>query len=220
MDTVSAFRTRYARTSDEDLLALVAIEPWNLTPEARQALGEEVVRRGLHGPGTAALVGSISYNPRSDMTREMRYPKAPFWSRVVAYGIDSVIGSVAVAAAAFAVFTHAVTRNGPLLGLIVVGAIGWAIYYMFTKDGREGGQSVGKEMLDLMVVNIKTNEPCKPSESAVRTVILFLLQLVPLAGFLVEPIVAIAAEDGRRLGDRVVDTQVIRASDYRPNSPV
>ena len=50
METVDEFRVRYARTDDDDLRRLLAVEPASLTPEALQALGEEVERRGLRGP--------------------------------------------------------------------------------------------------------------------------------------------------------------------------
>jgi hypothetical protein len=47
METVDDFRMRYARTDDDGLRALLAIEPCSLTPEAALALGEEAERRGL-----------------------------------------------------------------------------------------------------------------------------------------------------------------------------
>jgi uncharacterized RDD family membrane protein YckC len=94
----------------------------------------------------------------------------------------------------------------------------WAFIYSFVKDGREGGQSFGKEMLNLMVVNINTNQPCTMGESALRTLIWMLLSLIPIVGWLIEPIVALASDDGRRLGDRVANTQVIEVSAYRPTS--
>jgi uncharacterized RDD family membrane protein YckC len=71
----------------------------------------------------------------------------------------------------------------------------------------------------LRVINATTNEPCSTSESMVRQLDLFFLQWVPVIGWLVEPIVALAAEDGRRLGDRAAGTQVIEARDYQPNRP-
>ena len=225
MDTVETFRTRYARTSDEDLLALVAIEPHSLTPEARQALAEEIRRRELKGPGTDTLLATLSYSPWVDVpstTRMVRYPKAPFGARVVAYIVDGFVGVAVLAGAiALGLFNNWLTNNNSsiLFGLALLASFVWAIYYSFAKDGREGGQSIGKGMVDLMVVNVKTNKPCSTGESSLRALIMVLLNLVPLVGFFIEPIVALAAEDGRRLGDRVADTQVIRTSDYRGGGP-
>lgn len=225
MDTVETFRVRYARTSDEDLLAIIAVDPQSLTPEARQALAEEVRRRELKGPGVDTLLATISYNPWVDSPsteRMVKYPKAPFGSRLLAYIVDGFVGAaVFIGALAFGAFNDWLTGGGGFVfGMIILAAFVWALYYSFAKDGREGGQSIGKGMVDLMVVNVKTNKPCSTGESALRALILILLNIVPLVGIFIEPVVAIAADDGRRLGDRAADTQVIRTSDYRKGSPI
>ena len=219
METVDTFRARYARTSDEDLLALIAVEPQNLTNEARLALAEEARRRDLQGPGVETLLATVTYTPWVDSTREMRYPKAPPGPRLLAWIVDGFVGAAAfVGTAAIGVFNNWLTGGGQLLWLAVVVSIIWAVYYSFAKDGRDGGQSIGKGMLDLMVVNVKTNQPCTKGESSLRALVMFALNLLPFIGFFIEPIMVLAAEDGRRLGDRAANTQVIRSSDYRPGS--
>lgn len=95
-------------------------------------------------------------------------------------------------------------------------SFGWALYYAFTKDGRGRGQSIGKKKLNLMVVNITTNKPCTRAESFLREIDVFFLQMFPIVGWLVEPIFIDTSDDGRRLGDRVANTQVIDVNDYRP----
>ena len=218
MDTLDDFRARYSRSSDDDLLAIVAIDAEYLAPESLQALVEEITRRGLR-PGVA-LPYNMPVAPAAapGIVAQRRYPKAPFGPRVLAYLIDAGVALGGVIAAGLALaFTGLGQRNTGSTVLIIVVAALWAVYYSFTKDGREGGQSFGKEMLNLMVVNINTNQPCSIGESALRTLILGLLNAVPLVGFLVEPIVALTAEDGRRLGDRVANTQVIETSAYVPS---
>jgi len=102
--------------------------------------------------------------------------------------------------------------------MAMICSFGWGIYYSFTKDGRERGQSIGKKKLNLMVVNITTNKPCTKGESFLRELDLFFLQMFPIVGWLVEPIFIVASDDGRRLGDRAADTQVIDVNDYRTAS--
>jgi uncharacterized RDD family membrane protein YckC len=103
------------------------------------------------------------------------------------------------------------------MSVILIVACGiWSFWYSFTKDGREGGQSIGKDMMDLMVVHTETNTPCTMGQSALRALVWFAVSLIPVVGWLIEPVIAIAAADGRRLGDRAAGTQVIPVSSYVP----
>jgi uncharacterized RDD family membrane protein YckC len=106
---------------------------------------------------------------------------------------------------------------GVVLVVAAVAATAWALWYSFTKDGRPGGQGIGKKMMGLMVVHLQSNQPCNRNQSALRYLVMFLLNLVPYVGWLIEPIVLLAAAGGRRLGDNAAGTQVIQASDYRPS---
>jgi uncharacterized RDD family membrane protein YckC len=91
----------------------------------------------------------------------------------------------------------------------------WAAYYGFVKDGQQRGQSIGKKRLGLMVVHLPTNAPCTRSQSALRQLVMAGTNLIPYLGWLVEPIAAMAADGGRRLGDQVAGTQVIAVESYR-----
>ena len=219
MDTVDEYRTRYARSSDQDLLAIANIDAEHLTPEARQALAEELARRDLR-PASPYL-GTVPLPPGAPagVLGHMRYVKASFGARFLAYIIDSVVAAAALILAGIVVgySNWGEANTGPAVVIMIAAGL-WAFIYSFVKDGREGGQSFGKEMLNLMVVNINTNQPCTMGESALRTLIWMLLSLIPIVGWLIEPIVALASDDGRRLGDRVANTQVIEVSAYRPTS--
>lgn len=215
MYTTDALRERYARTSDSDLLALMNVGPERLTPESRQAVAEEAMRRGLKVPAgwpvAAPVVGA--YAPSG----ARGYVKANFGSRLLAYLIDIVVGIAPAAVVGVFVFASGMMNRG--VGLSVIGLVAcgiWSIWYSFTKDGREGGQSIGKDMMDLMVVNTDTNLPCSMGESAIRSLVWFALNFIPVVGFFIEPIMAIADESGRRLGDRAAHTQVIPVSSYVP----
>jgi uncharacterized RDD family membrane protein YckC len=217
MYTTDALRERYARTSDSDLLALMNVGPERLTPESRQALVEEASRRGLKIPvgWTPVAVPMTAYAPAG----ARRYVKANFGARLLAYIIDCLVGITP--AVVVGIFVFASGGRGRGMGLSVLGLVAcviWCIWYGFTKDGRDGGQSIGKDMMDLMVVNTETNEPCTMGQSAIRSLILWVVNLVPVVGWLIEPVMAIADESGRRLGDRAATTQVIPVSSYVPNA--
>jgi len=214
MYTADALRERYARTSDADLIALLEVGPENLTAESRQALAEEVRRRELKLPPSWVGV-PVTYSPAPGGIGQSTYPKAPNGPRFVAYLLDGLVAFGAIAVAGAFVGLTGLFNGRPGVPVLIIGAaIVWAIYYNFTKDGREGGQSIGKAAMDLMVVNTKTNQPCSMSESALRAIVLFAVNLVPVVGWLIEPIFVLSDPDGRRLGDKAADTQVIRTSDY------
>jgi len=149
------------------------------------------------------------------------YPRAPPWPRIAAALLDGLIGSGPFAVVALLLGgTSAIGAGGEgalsLLGALAVATGLWALYYSFTKDGRPGGQSIGKRTMRLMVVHLPTNRPCTTAQSALRAMVLLVLQLVPYVGWLVEPIAVLAVAGGRRLGDQAAGTQVILASDWRP----
>ncbi|MFL5434017.1 MAG: RDD family protein [Myxococcales bacterium] len=148
------------------------------------------------------------------------YPKAPFDRRLLATLLDAAIacaplGVVGIVAAAVA---WAISGGVAFAIGILVGAPAflWAAYYGFIKDGQPRGQSIGKKKLGLMVVHLPTNAPCSRSQSALRQLVMAGTNLIPYLGWLVEPIVVLAADGGRRLGDLAADTQVIAVESYRP----
>jgi len=215
MYTSDALRERYARTSDSDLLALMNVGPERLTPESRQSLTEEAMRRGLKLPAgwplTVAPVGA--YAPPGGRL----YVKANFGARLLAYLIDLLVSIAPVTIISiFVAVSGMINRQIAMSVILIVASALWAIWYSFTKDGREGGQSIGKDMMDLMVVHTETNTPCTMGQSALRALVLGAVNLIPVVGWLIEPVIAIAAEDGRRLGDRAAGTQVIPVSSYVP----
>jgi uncharacterized RDD family membrane protein YckC len=117
---------------------------------------------------------------------------------------------------AVAAFAAGSTAAGVLLSIVAVAGSIWALFYAFTKDGRPGGQSIGKKMMGLMVVHLPSNRPCDRGQSALRYLVMFLLNLVPYVGWLIEPMVLLSAAGGRRLGDTAAGTQVIKLSDFKP----
>jgi uncharacterized RDD family membrane protein YckC len=86
--------------------------------------------------------------------------------------------------------------GGGLLGFA------WAFGYTLLRDGMGNGQSLGKRMFKLMVVRLEDDQPSTKANSAVRNLIGGVLGLIDI-------IVALVGQTGQRLGDKLVNTQVI-----------
>jgi len=200
----------------------------------------ELIRSGRLAPGTRVwrpgLAGWAAWETLPDLSSQVApppagpppldafpagalWPKAPVGGRVIAALVDQLVSSVPaglLVVAAVSAFLGDATGFGVLLGLLAFAAVTWALFYSFTKDGRPGGQSIGKKAMGLMVVHLQSNQPCSRSQSALRFLVMFLLSLVLGAGWLVELIVLLIEPGGRRLGDFAAGTQVIEAGAWRP----
>lgn len=230
MSTLETYRTEFRAASDEELLKRAA-PPRGAAPalsaEAWLALTEEMERRGLVAPDDALAdlaleeyqAAPVAGRPAREMrVGPVRYRKASIGKRLVAFLIDSFIAFAPVVLAfglMFGALTNLAEAGAGVGFLLFVAAIGWTFYYRLTKDGRANGQSIGKSLLDLMVIDTETNRPCTRGKSALREIVMLGLDALPF-GFLVEPIAAIVDDDGRRIGDRAANTQVIEVADYRP----
>ena len=136
------------------------------------------------------------------------YAKASSGARFIASFLDGLIMS----AAWLPLIIAMATDEGFFYFIGIIAGL-WAIWYNFTKDGRPNGQSIGKKAMGLMVVNLNTNLPCSKGTSALR----LLLWLIPYIGgfiYLIDCIMILASDNGRRIGDHLANTQVIAAASY------
>jgi len=97
--------------------------------------------------------------------------------------------------------------------------------YIFIADGLSGGQSLGKRLTGLRVVNVDSGEPITFKDSMVRNVhlsVIFLFSIVPVLGWVViitvglivilfEMYYCIVDVDGYRVGDLAAGTEVVNA---------
>ena len=145
-------------------------------------------------------------------SRAGAYPKAPMGRRFLAYFIDGLIASVPMTIigviVSIAIFLSADTSGDPS-ALVMVLAFGggllgfaWALGYTLLRDGMGNGQSLGKRMFKLMVVRLEDGRPSTKVNSAVRNLIGGVLGFIDI-------IVALVGQTGQRLGDKLVNTQVI-----------
>jgi len=187
---------------------------------------------GCDGDPRAAL--NLGFNTSEILTQAVEYSKAPLWPRLWASILDSIIAGAAfmvgiiilIVAGVFDSYTYNgyysdyTPYNGVSYGwyifgiLLIVGGIIWALTYNFIKDGIGKGQSYGKRAAGLMVVDLKDNTPCSKGKSALRNLIWTALNMIPYIGWLIEPIVVLANDKGRRLGDLAANTQVITVKEY------
>lgn len=152
------------------------------------------------------------------------FPKASTWKRFWAYMLDGLVASAAALPFTIAIIVYVELEsmyyndNGSwIFVLLTLPFVVWSVYYSFTKDGRENGQSIGKGALGLMVVSLDTGQPCTKGKSALRQLI-WLVGAIPTIGWLIYPIecIMVLADDrSRRTGDHIANTQVIALSDYQ-----
>jgi uncharacterized RDD family membrane protein YckC len=84
--------------------------------------------------------------------------------------------------------------------------ISWAIVlYVFFADSLPNGQSLGKKVFKIAVVSTRTDKNCSILQSFIRNVIF----AVPF-GVLLECVAIPSDEEGRRIGDKLARTIVIK----------
>jgi uncharacterized RDD family membrane protein YckC len=82
-----------------------------------------------------------------------------------------------------------------------------ATIYLLLRDGI-GGQSLGKLVVGLVVVNVRTGRLCTWKDSALRNVFV-LIPGANVAAVFLESLTIVRDPQGQRLGDRLAQTQVI-----------
>lgn len=161
-----------------------------------------------------------------------QYPKSSSGMRILAYIIDSIIAGlpmmILVPLAIIPFFTYTQVTGQPggpspagsnavaIILVVIIGLLGlaWSLFYYLLRDGFGAGQSWGKKICGLMVVNLDDNMPCDKGKSFVRNIVIWALSA--LAGLsIVELIMLLVHDRGFRLGDMLARTQVIDVDQYR-----
>ncbi len=100
---------------------------------------------------------------------------------------------------------------------VIAGVPDFALYllliaYLLVKDALVHGQSIGKYVVGLRVVDME-GQPCDFSKSGLRNLIF----IVPVLSEIVEYIVMQRSSEARRLGDRMAGTKVQDVRSDRPD---
>ncbi len=181
--------------------------------------------------------GELNRNLFAEQAGLNYYPKAGFGKRFIAWLVDGIIASLGILllvpfARVMYMFGSMVSGgysyhhygysqsflSFPAVGmafLVFLLAGGWHLLYALFKDGLGRGQSPGKRLAGLMVVRLDDNTPCTYAASALRNLIKLVMNLIPVIGWLIEPILVLAQERGQRLGDLAAGSQVIEIEHYR-----
>jgi hypothetical protein len=95
-------------------------------------------------------------------------------------------------------------RNLDSILFIIAGAA-----YVLLRDALfVPGQSVGKFVFSLLVINLETGRPCGRAGS-VRRNVMFLIPGLNIVAAILETVTAVRDPQGLRLGDRLAQTQVV-----------
>jgi uncharacterized RDD family membrane protein YckC len=121
--------------------------------------------------------------------------------RLIAQFLDSF---VAIAAIFLSVMLSGflLSSSETLSGMIIVGGFFFAIFYILFADGFKGGQSYGKRLMNIYVVDATTRTSCTFIKSLIRNFSLTFLGIIDWA--------FIFSEKRQRLGDIFANTIVIR----------
>ena len=125
--------------------------------------------------------------------------KADPLKRLLAYLVDG---------AAVFVFIIVVNIIAHFLGIFRILILAAPAYFLL-RDGifkQFRGQSLGKKVLKIVVVNVDTKQPIDWLGSLKRQIFM----AIPILNF-VECILLLTDPDGRRLGDKIADTMVVKA---------
>jgi uncharacterized RDD family membrane protein YckC len=176
--------------------------------QAHHKISEQEFQRQLDALTAPEKKAEVTIEPQG-------YAKCPLGKRLLAHIIDGIITSVfVIPPIIIVIFVFSDPTFAIPLLLLALMLIFPSIWYFFMKDSFGQGQSWGKSLMGVMVVVLSTDEPCNKPKAFIRVLVGFFLGIVPYVGWLIEPIIVLAEDKGRRLGDRAADTMVITVDDY------
>ena len=155
--------------------------------------------------------------------------QASVGNRVIAFLLDQLVTfAIAIPGMVLAVFAliqtglfpqifnnNVRTTNGLFIVYFSLSAILFLapILYSLLKDGMKNGQSYGKRWMGIRVISLGNGAPCNYLQSALRQFVSGLISLIPVFGWLIEPLMVLCTDDGRRLADRAAGTFVVKAEE-------
>lgn len=122
-------------------------------------------------------------------------------SRLLGQTIDAVVGFIPLITLVF-IASFASDDFEVVVGVFGLSALLFCLAYVFFADALPGGQSIGKRMLGMAVVDEHTGHPCSARQSFVRNLLLAIL------GFL--DWIFIFGHQRQRLGDMAAGTLVVK----------
>jgi uncharacterized RDD family membrane protein YckC len=190
--TEQDLRERYASMETEQLLELQA--QGNLTETAARVLEEELAKRSISPRDRAAIASELKQQTaeQDELLASLASPA----QRFTAQFIDSILTLIIFI---LAVLLWPAVRPLGITGFILAAA------YLLLADGLPNGQSIGKRVLHIAVIDQRTRRPCTYVQSFVRN---FLLALLGIFDW-----IFIFGRKHQRLGDMAANTIVVRLKD-------
>jgi len=193
--TEQDLRERYASMETEQLLELQA--RGDLTETAARVLEQELARRPISAEDRAAITSELKQQTaeQDELIKSLASPP----QRFTAQFIDSVVTLM--------IFIPAVLVWPAVRPLGIAGFI-LATAYLLLADGLPNGQSIGKRVLHIAVIDQRTRKPCTYGQSFGRNILLAFLGIFDW--------IFIFGRKHQRLGDMAANTVVVRCSDNVP----
>lgn len=193
--TEQDLRERYASMETEQLLELQA--RGDLTETAARVLEQELARRPISAEDRAAITSELQQRTaeQDELIKSLASPP----QRFTAQFIDSVVTAM--------IFIPAVLVWPAVRPLGIAGFI-LATAYLLLADGLPNGQSIGKRVLHIAVIDQRTRKPCTYGQSFGRNILLTFLGIFDW--------IFIFGRKHQRLGDMAANTVVVRCSDNVP----
>lgn len=193
--TEQDLRERYESMETEQLIELQA--RGGLTETATRVLEQVLAGRSVSTAERVAVASEIK--ERVAAQEAMRSALSSPELRLGAKLIDLVVSQVILLLS----FLLLVVAKP----LAFVGAV-LSVAYLFLADGFPRGQSVGKRLLGIAVIDQVTKRPCSYPKSVVRNLLLWLLGIVDW--------LFIFGRTRQRLGDKLAATIVVRVGRKAP----
>jgi uncharacterized RDD family membrane protein YckC len=183
-------RERYQSLSTDELINLRSKN--TLTELASRILDNELDRRGLSIQDKERLSQEFLENTRNENRADAYF--ASLGERFVAQIIDSIITGLIM-------FTGALLtnpgNNAPGMAGLCLG-----LTYLWLSDALPNGQSIGKHVMKISVIDTETGKPCTIFQSFIRNFLLSVLGIIDC--------IFIVGKKRQRLGDMAATTSVIK----------
>jgi uncharacterized RDD family membrane protein YckC len=135
----------------------------------------------------------------SYLGKEAMYPSnlASLGERFFGQVLDELIAAIPIIVGIIlSVFSKSLGEIA-ILGALVIAAL-----YILFSDGFSGGQSYGKRIMKIAVIDASSGQPCTFPKSLLRNLLLFLLGIIDW--------VFIFGKKRQRLGDMLANTMVVK----------
>lgn len=171
--------------------------------------------------GGAVIPEALRYATGTTVHNGTTYSqKADLGNRFVAYLLDALIClglaipaiifyGIGIASATTNYYGSTDYSSSVVFFILAFFAYFIPLVYALIKDGMGDGQSWGKKVMKIKVINVANSSNCTKGTSALRNLIGSLISGIPVVGWLIEPIMVIATADGRRLADKAAGTMVV-----------